>query len=99
MEILNSKYKVFGELNNLTKARPGQILWAGRNFNKGGKTSHCFVVISSAESEHYTFGTMLSSSEKYGYIPIENKYFKENYSNGEKFEFPNRPTLFVPINI
>lgn len=96
MEILSTKYKVFAELSNLILAKPGQILWAGRNFNKGGKTSHCFVVISGEENEGFIYGAMLSSSEKFDYLPLENKFFKENHSNGGKFEFPRKPTLFAP---
>ena len=90
------KYKYYDEYESLVETKPGQILWAGRNYNRRNKTSHLFVVINNPVNEGYLYGAMLSSSKDYNYKPIENKYFKENHSNSEKFEYPDRDTLFVP---
>lgn len=97
-KILKPKYKHFLELDSLQKVKIGQIFWAGRNYNRRNKSSHCFVVIDNGETEGYLYGTMLSSRKDYNYIPIEIKHFKENYSKGKKFEYPcrDRETLFVP---
>lgn len=94
--LLEPKYKYYLKIENLEDSKQGQIFWAGSNFNKGGRTSHCFAVISSVEKQGYVYGAMLSSSDKYGYIPLANSCLKENYSSIEKFEYPNRKTFFAP---
>jgi len=95
-KILEPKYKYFLELGSLEGAKAGQIFWAGRNYNRRNRTSHYFAVIDNPETEGYLYGAMLSSSIDYDYVSLEAKYFREIYTNGEKFEYPNKATLFAP---
>lgn len=95
-EILKPKYKYYGLFENLEKAEVGQIFWAGRNYNKGGKTAHAFVVVDNDQDDGNVYGAMLSSSKDYNYILINNRHFKQAHHSGEKYKYPTKETLFVP---
>jgi len=97
-DTLMPKYNHPEEFKSLEEAKLGQILWAGRNYNKKRITVHPFVVVDNHINDKYIYGAMLTSSKEYNNIPIAKEYFKEKHASGEKYNFPDadKETLFLP---
>ncbi|MFC6102837.1 hypothetical protein [Olivibacter domesticus] len=93
----NIKYK--SVIENISDAKPGYIFWAARNFNKNNKHSHYMTFLSSAdENQTYLFGVMFTASvvARYNNILLKKEHFKQAHSDGFSYDFPVKPTLFVP---
>lgn len=94
---MKPKIKITKEFSNPYKgAIVGEIYRAKNNKNLHGISDHYMVITSLEDPERITFeGVMLTSSTRYGNIPIPTKYFLGADSPGTSYDFPVKTTFMT----